>query len=99
LWIWPGLISRTVLAEMSARRGFEMQTRTAERQNLHELINALSDTSVGKLTNYIDFLRYEERIEVLEDEKDIEYIKSLTPEDYANAVPLEKIIAKYKAMK
>ena len=76
-----------------------MQTRTAERQNLHELINALSDASVGKLTNYIDFLRYEERIEVLEDEKDIEYIKSLTPEDYANAVPLEEVIAKYKAMK
>ena len=76
-----------------------MQTQSAERQELHQAIDVLSDTAIGKLLNYIDFLRYEERLEELEDAEDIEYIKSLTPEDYANAVSLEEIKAKYKAMK
>ena len=74
-----------------------MPTQTAERQELCEVINALSETSVGKLSNYIDFLRYEERMEELEEAEDIAYIDSLTPEDYANAVPESEIIAEYEA--
>ena len=76
-----------------------MSTQTAERQDLCALINTLSDAAVGKLSNYIDFLRYEERMEELEDAEDISYIDSLTPEDYANAVSLEEVVAKYKAVK
>ena len=77
----------------------QTQTQIAERQELHEIIDTLPETTIGKLLNYIDFLRYEERMEELEDEEDIEFIKSLTPEDYANAVSLDEITAKYKAMK
>jgi hypothetical protein len=64
--------------------------------NLHQAIDTLDENALEKLANYIEFLRYEERMEEKEDEDDIEYIKSLTPEDYANTVPLEKVIAKYR---
>ena len=76
-----------------------MPIQTAERQGLHQAVDTLSDSSIVKLVNYIDFLRYEERMEELEDEEDIEYIKSLAPEDYAGAVSLEDVTAKYKAVK
>ena len=74
-----------------------MPIQTAERQELCEIINTLSDPAIGKLANYIDFLRYEERMEELEDAEDIEYIKSLTPEDYANAIPESEVTTEYEA--
>ena len=74
-----------------------MQTQTVERRELCEIINTLSDAVIEKLSNYIDFLRYEERMEELEEAEDIAYIDSLTPEDYANAVPLSEIINDYEA--
>ena len=51
-------------------------TGTIERQELHKVINTLSDAAIGKLSNYIDFLRYEERMEELEDAEDIAYIEA-----------------------
>ena len=67
-------------------------TNTVEIEALMQRISALPNNSLLKLADYV-----EELIEELEEEEDIEYIKSLTPEDYANAVPLEEVKAKYKA--
>ena len=53
-----------------------MQTQVSERQNICEIIDTLSDAAIGKLSNYIDFFRYEERIEELEEAEDIAYINS-----------------------
>ncbi|MCL2009940.1 MAG: hypothetical protein FWG71_05265 [Synergistaceae bacterium] len=53
-----------------------MLTQTAERQGLHQTIDSLSDSAIGKLANYIDFLRYEERMEELEEAEDIAYIEA-----------------------
>ena len=72
-------------------------TATAERHDAHQAIDALSDPAFEKLVCYIDFLRYEERMEELDDEEDIAYIKTLTPEDYANAVPFEEIVKDFEA--
>ena len=53
-----------------------MTTGTLERQDLHHAIDMLSDYAIGKLANYIDFLRYEERMEELEEAEDIAYIEA-----------------------
>jgi hypothetical protein len=74
-----------------------MTTATAEHQDIHLAIDALSDTARERLVSYIDFLRYEERMEELEEAEDIEYLKTLTPADYANAVPFEKVIKDFEA--
>jgi hypothetical protein len=74
-----------------------MSTATAERSDLCQTIETLSDSAFEKLVHYIDFLRYEDRMEEIEDEEDIAYIKTLTPEDYANAVPFEEVIKDFEA--
>jgi hypothetical protein len=74
-----------------------MTTQTAERQDIYQKIDALSETAVEKLGHYIAFLRYEDWIEDQEDAEDIEYIKSLAPEEYANAIPESEVIAEYEA--
>jgi hypothetical protein len=70
---------------------------TTATKDVHQAIDALTDSALEKLAHYIDFLRYEERMEELEDEEDIAFIKSLTPEDYANAIPESVVIAEYEA--
>ncbi|MCL1941895.1 MAG: hypothetical protein FWG09_08115 [Synergistaceae bacterium] len=68
---------------------------TAETlQTMLRHISALSNKSLMKLAEYID-----ELIEEEEEAEDVAYIDSLTPEDYANAVPLEEVTAKYMAVK
>jgi DNA polymerase III epsilon subunit-like protein len=67
-----------------------------DRRDVHQAIDALTDSALEKLAHYIDFLRYEERMEELEDEEDIAFIKSLTPEDYANAVPFEEVVHEFE---
>ena len=75
-----------------------MTTQTVETKDAVEIqallrrISALPNESLIKLAGYV-----EELIEELEEEEDIAYIESLTPEDYANAVPLEEVIAEYEA--
>jgi hypothetical protein len=71
--------------------------RTEERQDMYRAIEQLSDIALEKLADYIDFLRYEDRMEELEEEEDIAYLKTLTPEDYANAVPFEEVIKEFEA--
>ena len=58
-----------------------MPEQTVEQRDLCEMINTLSDTALGKLSHFIDFLRYEERIKELKDAEDTAYSDSLTPED------------------
>jgi hypothetical protein len=58
-----------------------MTMQTAELQDIHQIIDALSETAREQLTHYVEFLRYEEWIEEQEDAEDIEYLKALTPED------------------
>jgi hypothetical protein len=70
---------------------------TAEHQDIRSAIEKLSDTALEKLARYIDFLRYEERMEELEDEEDIAYIDALPRSEYENAVPESDIIADYEA--
>jgi hypothetical protein len=53
-----------------------MTTATIERESLIEIIRNLPDSAIGKLVSYTDFLRYEERMEELEDEEDIAYIEA-----------------------
>ena len=73
-----------------------MTTQTAERDML-DMITGLSDSAKEKLAEYVAFLQYQDRMEELEDEEDIAYLDSLTPEDYENAVPMEEVIADYEA--
>ena len=72
-----------------------MPAQTAERQELCEIINTLSDAAIGKLSSYIDFLRYEERMEELEDAEDIAYIEA--HKDEGPNVPLSQIVKDYEA--
>jgi hypothetical protein len=78
-----------------------MTTATAERQDIRSdiqsAIDGLSDTALDKLASYAKFLRYEERMEELEDAEDIAYINTLPRSEYENAVPESAIIADYEA--
>jgi uncharacterized protein (DUF924 family) len=69
-------------------------TATAERQDVHQAIDALTDSALEKLAHYIDFLRYEEHMEELEDEEDIAYIKAHKDEP---TVPFSEVIKDYEA--
>ena len=68
------------------------QVEAVELQPLIRRISALPNNSLLKLTDYV-----EELIEELEDEEDIAYIESLTPEDYANAIPGSEVVARIEA--
>ena len=70
------------------------QIETVELQPLIRRISALPDKSLSRLADFV-----EELIEELEEEEDIAYINSLTPEqrDPANAIPEEEVIAAYEA--
>jgi hypothetical protein len=74
-----------------------MTTHTLEHQDLHQAIDVLSDAARERLAHYVAFLRYEDWLEDQEDAEDVAYIKSLTPEDYENAVPLEEVKARFRA--
>ena len=66
---------------------------TAETlQTMLRHISALSNKSLMKLAEYA-----EELIEEEEEAEDIAYIDSLTPEDYAGAVPESEVIKEYEA--
>ena len=65
---------------------------TTTIQSLLRGIAALSDESIKKLADYIDDL-----IDEQAEAEDIAYIDSLTPEDYANAIPENEVIAEYEA--
>jgi hypothetical protein len=69
---------------------------TTERQELCQTIEQLSDSAVLQIKGYAERV-HEEELEALEEAEDIAYIKSLTPEDYANAVPLEEVIRDFEA--
>jgi hypothetical protein len=70
-----------------------MTTATAERQDIYRAIEQLPDVNLEKLAGYIDFLRYEERMEELEDEEDIAYIEAHKDEP---TVPLSEVIRDYE---
>jgi hypothetical protein len=72
------------------------QTVTTERQDIHQIIDTLSDDAIGKLASYAAFLRHEAWLDEQEDAEDIAYIDSLTPEDFENAVPESVVIAEYE---
>lgn len=75
-----------------------MTTQTAEVmqeieiQALLRKISALPNKSFLKLADYVEDL-----IEELEEEEDIAFIDSLAPEDYANAIPEDEVIAEIEA--
>ena len=56
-------------------------------------ISVLSGESLLKLAEYT-----EELIEEQEEAEDIAYINSLSPEDYANAVPFEDVLKEFEAL-
>jgi hypothetical protein len=72
----------------------EAEVTKEKYQNTMRNILALSNEFFLKLAKYT-----EELIEEQEEAEDIAYIDSLTPEDYANAVTLEEITAKYNSVK
>ncbi len=61
---------------------------------LYRRISALSNSSMKKLYDYVETLIEEE-----EDAEDVAYIESLTPDDYADTVPIEEVIADYEKQK
>ncbi|MDR2179200.1 MAG: hypothetical protein LBP21_02730 [Synergistaceae bacterium] len=67
----------------------------AEHQDIHSTTAELSDAALEKFARYIDFLRYEERMDELEDEEDIAYIEA--HKDEGPNVPLSVVIAEYEA--
>ncbi|MDR1048981.1 MAG: hypothetical protein LBL51_04420 [Synergistaceae bacterium] len=70
-----------------------MTTATAERQDIYRAIEQLSDATLEQVAGYINFLRYEERMEELEDEEDIAYIEAHKDEP---TVPLSEVIRDYE---
>ncbi|MDR2180017.1 MAG: hypothetical protein LBP21_06890 [Synergistaceae bacterium] len=78
-----------------------MTTATAERQDIRKdirsdiqiAIDGLSDSALEKLASYVDYLRYEERMEDLEDEEDMAYIEAHKDEP---TVPLSEVIKDYE---
>jgi hypothetical protein len=78
-----------------------MTTAIAERQGIREdiqnAIGQLSDAALEKLASYAAFLRYEERMEELEDEEDIAYLKTLTSKDYEDAIPFSEVVREFEA--
>ena len=72
-----------------------MQAQIKERQDLYETICTLSEAAIAKLSDYIDFLRYEERMEELEEAEDIAYIEA--HKDDGPNIPLSEIIKDYEA--
>jgi hypothetical protein len=74
----------------------ERESLTAiERESLTEIIRNLPDSAIEKLVSYAAFLRYEERMEELEDEEDIAYIEA--HKDEGPNIPLSAVVAKYEA--
>jgi hypothetical protein len=72
----------------------ERESLTAiERESLTEIIRNLPDSAIEKLVSYTAFLRYEERMEELEDEEDIAYIEAHKDEP---TVPLSEVIRDYE---
>jgi hypothetical protein len=65
------------------------------RRDIQSAVEQLSDAALEKLVHYIDFLRYEERLEELEEEEDIAYIEA--HKDEGPNVLLSAVIAKYEA--
>ncbi len=61
---------------------------------LYRRISALSNSSMKKLYDYVEALIEEE-----EEAEDVAYIESLTPDDYADTVPIEEVIADYEKQK
>jgi hypothetical protein len=41
-------------------RMWTMTTKTIERKDIHQMVDALSETAIEKLAHYLDFLEYEE---------------------------------------
>ncbi|MDR1481914.1 MAG: hypothetical protein LBI74_04750 [Synergistaceae bacterium] len=72
-------------------------TVTTEGQDLHQIIEALSDDARERLAHYVEFLRYEDLIEEQEEAEDIAYIEAITQEERDSAVPESVVIADYEA--
>ncbi|MDR1377456.1 MAG: hypothetical protein LBJ36_00170 [Synergistaceae bacterium] len=72
----------------------ERPNATSERQNLHQAIENLSASALERLMHYIEFLRYEDRMEELEDEEDLAYIEAHKDEPTG---PLSEVIKDYEA--
>jgi hypothetical protein len=70
---------------------------TTERQDIHQIIDTLSDDAIGKLASYAAFLRHEAWLDEQEEAEDIADIEAITQEDIDNAIPLEEVIARYEA--
>jgi len=70
-----------------------MLTELKKQQDLYDIIGTLSEAAIVKLSNYIDFLRYEERMEELEEAEDIAYIKARGNEP---AVSFEEVIKEFE---
>ena len=68
------------------------QVETVELQPLIRRISALPEKSLSKLSDFV-----EELIEELEEAEDVAFINSLTPEDYANAIPGSEVVARIEA--
>jgi hypothetical protein len=68
--------------------------RKAERQDIDQAIDKLSDAALEKLYSYLAFLRYEDRMEELEEQEDIAYIEAHKDEP---TVPLSEVIKDYEA--
>ena len=65
-----------------------------ERQDIHKAIDTLSEESILRLSHYIEFLRYEEAIEALEEAEDIAYIDAHKDEP---TVPFSEVVKDYEA--
>jgi hypothetical protein len=82
---------------MTTQTQTEPKTVATEVQDIHQIIDTLSDDAKDKLVYYVDFLRYEDWIEEQEDAEDIAAIEAITQEERDNAVPMSEIIKDYEA--
>jgi hypothetical protein len=69
--------------------------RQAEHQDIYQAIDRLSETALEKLYSYLAFLRYEDRMEELEEQEDIAYIEA--HKDEGPNIPFEEIVKEFEA--
>jgi hypothetical protein len=70
------------------------QTVTTERQDIHQIIDTLSDDAREKLAHYVSFLRYEDWLDEQEEAEDIAAIEARKDEPN---IPFSEVIAKHEA--
>jgi hypothetical protein len=79
---------------MTTQTQTEPKAVDTEVQDIHKIIDTLSDDAKDKLAHYVDFLRYEDWIDEQEEAEDIAAIEARKNEPN---IPFSEVIAKHEA--